>query len=223
MQVKIMIFKNTLIQNNYNNNNVSFNASTKIIDSSEISIAQLLKKIQNTTSYDKYLECFEDYIKTRSNAIKINENLIKDNEYYIKSEFLPDSINTKFILELLKENKIDMAPEFVNSVSNNTGFAVTVMKMPGIKNYTPLNYMQNKNIANEEIKRNAYNQLVKLANMDIINIDILKHPEVLQFTPNKIFCEDWSNLCTKKEFLMNYLPDDNYFEILKKLNEIIYK
>ena len=65
----------------------------------------------------------------------------------------------------------------------------------------------------------------ELLKMDIVNTDILNNPEVLKVVKGaqaRIVCEDWSNLCTTNEYLMNYAPDKDYFYLVQKLHDIIY-
>lgn len=216
-----MIIKNMF---KFNKSNIkTFNEPAKLVEKSTLNFENLLKNIQNSKSYDAYVDCFEDYLHANPKAVRLNENLIKDGEYYIKSEFLEDSNNSKIILEHLKDLNIDMAPEFVNSTSNNMGFAATVMKIKGTDKGEILNYSQNKDSVSALSKKKAYEQLVKLANQNIVNVDILRHPEVLKISEGRIFCEDWSNLCSKNIFLQTYIPEGNVFDILKKIHEIIYK
>lgn len=193
------------------------------IEVSRLNIEKLLDKVQNSKSYDSYIDCFEDFLRANPNAVRLNENLIKDGEFYIKSELLEDCNTSKHVLERLKQLNIDMAPEFVNSKSNNVGFGVTVMKIDGSKNGRLLKYSQNKSLISSVAKKKAYEQLVKLANMDIVNADILNHSEVLKVVNGRIICEDWSNLCSKNNFLMTYMPEGTPFDITNKLYEIIYK
>lgn len=216
-----MIIKNMF---KFNKSNIkTFNEPAKLVEKSTLNFENLLKNIQNSKSYDAYVDCFEDYLHANPKAVRLNENLIKDGEYYIKSEFLEDSNNSKIILEHLKHLNIDMAPEFVNSTSNNMGFAATVMKIKGTEKGEILNFSQNKDSVSALSKKKAYEQLVKLANQNIVNVDILRHPEVLKISEGRIFCEDWSNLCSKNIFLQTYIPEGNVFDILKKIHEIIYK
>lgn len=188
-------------------------------------IQKLLKKISNSVSYDQYQECLDNYVKSNNSAIYLNDNLIKDKEYYLKSEFLSDSLNTGYILKKIQNKGLTVSPEYVDTVSNNIGFAVTLLKIPEASNAPLLKFVENKNLVTKEAKQKCYKDLINLLNMDIVHLDILRHPEVLKIVPNskeRIVCEDWSNLCTRNEYLMNFAPDDTYFDIVKKLHNIIF-
>lgn len=207
-----------------NNNNVSFNAG-KLPDTSALKSDRFLKRLSETMSLSQYQDTFNQYMTLNPTAVRVHENLIKDNDLYYKAEFLLDSKLSEQILTFLNRRGFTIVPQFVKSSTNNIGYSVTMTKIPGAMKGNLLSYSESRRAVPLSAKHNAYKELLELLKLDIVNIDILNNPEILKVVKGaqtRIVCEDWSNLCTTNEYLMNFAPDKDYFYLVNKLYDIIY-
>ena len=176
-------------------------------------------------SLSQYQDTFNQYMTLNPSAVRVHENLIKDNDLYYKAEFLLDSKLSEQILTFLNRRGFTIVPQFVKSSTNNIGYSVTMTKIPGAMKGNLLSYSESRRAVPLSAKHNAYKELLELLKLDIVNIDILNNPEILKVVKGaqtRIVCEDWSNLCTTNEYLMNFAPDKDYFYLVNKLYDIIY-
>ena len=207
-----------------NNNNVSFNAG-KLPEASALKADRFLKRLSETMSLSQYHDTFNQYMALNPSAVRVHENLIKDNDLYYKAEFLLDSKLSEQILTFLNRRGFKIVPQFVKSSTNNIGYSVTMTKIPGAVKGNLVPYFESRRAVPLSAKHDAYKELLELLKLDIVNIDILNNPEVLKVVKGaqpRIVCEDWSNLCSVNEYLMNFAPDKDYFYLVNKLRDIIY-
>ena len=206
------------------NNNVSFNAG-KLPEASALKADRFLKRLSETMSLSQYHDTFNQYMALNPSAVRVHENLIKDNDLYYKAEFLLDSKLSEQILIFLNRRGFKIVPQFVKSSTNNIGYSVTMTKIPGAVKGNLVPYFESRRAVPLSAKHDAYKELLELLKLDIVNIDILNNPEVLKVVNGaqpRIVCEDWSNLCSVNEYLMNFAPDKDYFYLVNKLRDIIY-
>lgn len=206
------------------NNNVSFNAG-KLPEASALKADRFLKRLSETMSLSQYHDTFNQYMALNPSAVRVHENLIKDNDLYYKAEFLLDSKLSEQILTFLNRRGFKIVPQFVKSSTNNIGYSVTMTKIPGAVKGNLVPYFESRRAVPLSAKHDAYKELLDLLKLDIVNIDILNNPEVLKVVKGaqpRIVCEDWSNLCSVNEYLMNFAPDKDYFYLVNKLRDIIY-
>ena len=201
------------------NNNVSFNAG-KLPEASALKADRFLKRLSETMSLSQYHDTFNQYMALNPSAVRVHENLIKDNDLYYKAEFLLDSKLSEQILTFLNRRGFKIVPQFVKSSTNNIGYSVTMTKIPGAVKGNLVPYFESRRAVPLSAKHDAYKELLDLLKLDIVNIDILNNPEVLKVVKGaqpRIVCEDWSNLCSVNEYLMNFAPDKDYFYLVNKL------
>ncbi len=193
---------------------------------SENCLTKFLEKIKLTTSYEQFSRILEAYTKTDNNAKKIDTNLIKSGEYYIKSEFSRDSETTGQILKILHDKGITIIPEYVKTISNKNGYAVTVTKIKGAGKGELLDFDKYYHILTPEAKEKAMQDIELMAKLGLINPAILKDPKGLKIVPElpyRIVCEDWSDLKTTDDYLMLFNPNGSVSGVLNEANQRIFK
>ena len=154
--------------------------------------------------------------------------MIKYTEYKLNS-----NNNVSFNAGKLPEASALKADRFLKRLSetmslsqyHDTFNSVTMTKIPGAVKGNLVPYFESRRAVPLSAKHDAYKELLELLKLDIVNIDILNNPEVLKVVNGaqpRIVCEDWSNLCSVNEYLMNFAPDKDYFYLVNKLRDIIY-
>ena len=188
-------------------------------------IKTLLNDVKNTTGYHKFFVTIDECCEKNPQFKELEHNLYKTGEYFIRTGTVEDADYLRQLLTILKKNNVGIVPEFIASETNDDGFSVIVLKIPGTKTGDLIEYDKGYNLLESNAKKAAYKDFQTLTKLGVVNLDVLDY-DCLQITPdkpNKIVTKSWSNLCTLDDYAKRENTETPGIEIVRKIYKMMFK